>query len=122
MSEPEKGPVQGSDLSMGRPPEEFAAYTFPTVFADAVLSVTQGQEVVKFYLFRLDPNMFGQGGSKANPFAQVIMPTAGFLQSVMFLMQQVEEMQQKGLYTKEQVEQARALFLSQKKSETGDAR
>jgi hypothetical protein len=115
MSEPKEDAVQQNKS------DEFAPSTFPTVFADGVLSFTIGQQIVRFYLFRTDPNMFGKGGGKTNPFAQVIMPTVGFLQSMMFLQQQLERMVEAGIYTKEDVENARALFQPPKKSETGDA-
>jgi hypothetical protein len=117
MAEPKNAP----DLTMGRPATEFPGSTFPTAFADGVLSFVPSPQLVKFYLYRLDPNMFGRGGSVPNPFAQVIMPMAGFLQSTVFLQQQIERMIAHGTITQKQLDDAKALY-GTPKPETGNAR
>lgn len=65
----------------GRPETEFPTSATPTVFADGVSGYAPGPGVIKFFLYRIDPNMFGRGGAKANAVVQVVMPFHGFAQT-----------------------------------------
>src|SRR5258708_400927 len=97
---------QPVDPKQGRPPEEFPASIFPTVFSDGVISFVPAVPVVKFYFARVDPNMFGRGGSVLNPFAQVIMPTLAFVDMVAFFQSQIRRMVRDKIITQAQVDQA----------------
>ena len=74
---------------------EYPERVFPVVYADGIASLSRGYNV-KFYLYRIDPNMLGQGGANARTFAQVVMPRSGFASSVAFLMRQVGLMVSEG--------------------------
>jgi hypothetical protein len=105
-------------LRMGRPDAEFPQHTFPTVFADGVVSFIPAPPLVKFFLHRFDPNMFGRGGSVVNPFAQVVMPINGFLHATMFFQSQLDNMVKNNFITREQLEEARAAAASFYRSST----
>lgn len=92
----------------GRPPEEFPAPSFPTIFADLVWSATHTAEVVKLYLARIDPNAFGRGGAVGNPFVQIIMPTSGFIATAVFFQQKLDTMIEQGVITQQQVDDAKS--------------
>lgn len=91
------------DNSNGRPSTEFPPSSFPVTFADSVISFAPANQVVKFYLGRIDPNMFGLGGVIVNPSVQIAMPVNGFLQSVYFFLYQIDRMKEQGLITEEQI-------------------
>ncbi len=65
----------------GNPESEFPNAATPNVFADGVTGYAPMGPTIRFFLYRNDPNMFGRGGFKPNPFAQVVMPTHGFAQT-----------------------------------------
>jgi len=65
---------------------------------------------VKFYLHRLDPNMFGRGGSVVNPIAQIVMPTVDFVDMVAFFQQQLRRMIREEYVTQAQIDQANASY------------
>jgi hypothetical protein len=54
-------PKSIQDNRSDRPPEEFPCAMFPTVFADGASGYVRGP-VMKFFLYRTDPNAFGRGG------------------------------------------------------------
>lgn len=93
------------DSLRGRPLTEFPTPAFPVVYADGVVSLTPTAPIVKFYLYRIDPNIFARGGVTVNPIAQVIMPTPSFVQTAVFVQQQLERMVELKLVTKEQVDE-----------------
>jgi len=74
-------PERIADNLLGRPEAEFPTPVTPTVFADGVSSYAPGPGVVKFFLYRMDPNMYGRGDVKPNPIVQVAMPLVGFAQT-----------------------------------------
>jgi hypothetical protein len=63
------------------PPEDL-----PTIFSDGIANFANSTEIFKFYLFRQDPSITGEGPPETRMAAQVIMPMASFLGSVAFLM------------------------------------
>jgi len=76
------------------PTDEFPPPGFPVVYADGAISIAPSGTVTKFYLARVDPNMYGRGGVSVNPIAQVVMPTVGFLRMVDFLKEEAERIKQ----------------------------
>jgi hypothetical protein len=91
----------------GRPDSEFPTANFPTVFADGVLSLAPGPGIVKYYLYRVDPNMFGRGGMAANPSLQVVMPLSGFVEMAVFFEKQISDLISQGQISREAVDQLR---------------
>lgn len=88
----------------GRPAGDFPAATFPTVFADGVASYAHGPGFVKFYLYRIDPNMYGRGGAISNPFAQVVMPVVGFAQAVVLFKRALSDLIRAGQISQSDVD------------------
>jgi hypothetical protein len=86
------GPEKIADQTAGRPDSEFPTSTTPTVFADGVSGYAPGPGVIKFFLYRVDPNMFGRLGTKANPIVQVAMPFFGFAQMTALFQHGVEKL------------------------------
>ena len=40
-----------------RPSDEFPSSDLPTIFADGIMNLANSGQIVKFYLFRVDPGM-----------------------------------------------------------------
>src|ERR1700676_1456514 len=57
----------------------------PIIFADGIANFANSSEVFKFYFYRLDPSINGEGVPESRPVAQVIMPLSGVLGSIAFL-------------------------------------
>jgi hypothetical protein len=70
----------GTIIATGLPPPGT-----PVAFADGVTNFSQNKHVVKFYLYRTDPDVGGVGPAQNNIVAQVVMPVDGFVQTVLFL-------------------------------------
>ena len=67
------------EFARGFPPP-----TIPTIFADGVLNVAPSPNVVKFYLFRSDPDAGGGSKYKNQVVMQVVMPMHGFVHTALF--------------------------------------
>jgi hypothetical protein len=93
------------DNFAGRPEGEFPPSGFPTVFADGVSGYQPSAQTVKFFLYRLDPNMFGRSGFRANPFGQVVMPTVGFVQTAAFFQHAVKQLVAQGFIKQQDYDQ-----------------
>lgn len=94
----------GADLA-GRPGSEFPASTLPTTFADGLSSYARGDGVIKMFFYRTDPNMFGRGGSVANPFLQVVVPLDGFVRSAVLLQRALKGLIDGGFVTEERIKE-----------------
>jgi hypothetical protein len=92
----------------GRPISEFPDARFPSVFADTVSSISAGPGIVKFYLARFDPNMWGKGGATANPFAQVVMQVPGFVQTALLFQNYAKSLIAQNAISQEMVDQLAA--------------
>ena len=64
--------------------EGFPQATLPTFFADGILNAAPSANVVRFYLYRSDPDQTGKGEYQNQVIAQVVMPTLGFLHAAVF--------------------------------------
>lgn len=91
---------------------EFPPPHFPTVYADGVSSLANSAAVVKFYFSRTEPNILGTGGSKIQPFAQVIMPIDGFAAMFVFFERAIAHLQDQKLLTTEQLQEMRKVAQS----------
>ena len=65
--------------------EGFPQATLPTFFADGILNAAPSANVVRFYLYRSDPDQTGKGEYQNQAIAQVVMPTFGFVHAAIFL-------------------------------------
>jgi len=102
---------------LGRPLTEFPTPAFPVVYADGVVSLVPTAPIVKFYLYRLDPNIFAKGGSNIIPLLQIVMPTPSFVATALFFQQQLDRMLELKLITKEQVDEIKSPLYSEKQND-----
>lgn len=89
---------------MGRPVSEFPDARFPTVYADGVSSFTPGPGIVRFFLYRADPNALGRGGVVNNPIVQITMQNYGFVQMAVFFHRQLKAMVEQKFITRDFVD------------------
>ena len=86
----------------GFPPEGI-----PTVFIDGIVNLLPAANVVRFYLFRTDPEIRETKPKQRNAIvAQVIMPTEAFVASVAFLHASLDRLVAQGVVRKEYVDSA----------------
>ncbi len=107
MADDQKPKGLTRDYTAGRPAEEFISGTFPTIYADGVSSISATPPLMKMFLFRTDPNVFGRGGAVVNPFVQLVMPVEGFIHTVAFFSWQIEKFIEDKVITQEQFDQAK---------------
>lgn len=101
--------MAAEDEGAPQPPvgPQFPAPTLPAVFIDGVASLLYNQQVVKFYLSRLDPSLTGQGAPKMTEVAQVVMPLSGFVMTAIFFEDMLGRMVEAGLVQQKDVDQLR---------------
>lgn len=92
-------PVQG----------DFPPATLPTLYVDGISSIAPSPFVVKFYLARIEPHLRAENKSLIQPFAQMVMPMDGFLQTAMFFENVVKNLLAQGTISQQQVDVARSL-------------
>jgi hypothetical protein len=81
----------------------FPSHDFPLVFADGVLSIANSPALVKFYLFRFDPEFAGGGQTQMQPTAQIVMSMDGFASALAFFEEAVRRYIAQGLITTERL-------------------
>jgi hypothetical protein len=91
-------------IEAGYPPHDI-----PTIYADGVANVGPSPSIVKFYLFRSDPEQLGGPSYKNQVVAQVVMSTPGFIQAAIFLERALKQFTERGTFNKEMVEKIRAV-------------
>jgi hypothetical protein len=91
-------------------PQTFPTVTCPTVFADGVLNVSIAPGIVKHYLFRFEPSFKGNNEFETQPIAQVVMPTEGFITTVLYFNTQIERLIKANFIKPERVAELRKLF------------
>jgi len=65
---------------------------FPMLYADSVSSVQPGVQTTKFYLARFEPHMQADNTLLSQPFAQIVMPTASFVDTAAFFGRMVKQL------------------------------
>lgn len=83
----------------GFPPQEVL-----TVFADGVANIAPSQNMIKFYLYRTDPDISGASRYRNSISAQIVMPMDGFISSVAFLHTALARLVAQGILKKELVD------------------
>ena len=91
------------DMMGDHPPSQF-----PTVFADGVMNLANSDQIVKFYLYRLDPSFSNEGKSLPQAFAQVVMSMDGFGQTVTFFQDALGHLVEQGHISEEYLLELRA--------------
>jgi hypothetical protein len=78
----------------------------PTVYADGIVNLAPSPSVVRFYLFRSDPEQAGKAEYKNQIFAQVVMPVAGFVQMATFFEEALRRFVAQGVIPQQMVDAA----------------
>ena len=78
----------------------FPHESIPTVFADGIANIAPSAQVVKFYLFRTDPDVGGAQSYRNQTVAQVVMSMDGFAASAVFLYNSLQNLIDQGLLDK----------------------
>jgi hypothetical protein len=112
-----------SDQTSGTPPAPGPGYptipiivleathpppSLPTIFADGFANLTPGQQVMKFYLYRTDPDQTGTSSYKNQVVAQVVMPTTAFAQAATFFERAIKTFCAQGFISRDAVNAFRA--------------
>lgn len=63
---------------------EYPGPGFGIAFADGAMAITNSPTIVKFFMYRFEPNFAGDGRTQPQPFAQVVMPMDGFAGMAVF--------------------------------------
>lgn len=82
----------------------------PTIFADGVANIAQSGEVAKFYLLRTDPSTNTPNDAKTQVVGQVVMAMSGFLDAASFFESAVRGYVERGVVSRERVNEARAQY------------
>lgn len=95
-------PEQSAEEVASAPTVQFIEGGFPpaniaTVFADGILNAAPSASVVKFYLYRTDPDQGGAAKFKNQVFAQVVMPLTGFIQAAVFFERVIKQFTSTGV-------------------------
>jgi hypothetical protein len=81
----------------------------PTVFADGFANIAPGLGVVRFYLYRTDPDAAGRPHYRNQVIAQVVMPLTGFVHASVFFEKMVKQLLAQGAITPEMIDQLRKI-------------
>jgi hypothetical protein len=93
--------------------EGFPAADLPLVYADGILNIAPSPQIVKFYLYRTDPNTGGGNTYKNQIVMQVAMHTQGFVAACLFFESSLKNLVANNLISQSQVdEMKRALGIS----------
>jgi hypothetical protein len=87
--------------------KEYPGVDIPTFFADGIINLANSPYILKFYFYRLDPNVRNPQKAEATACAQVVMPMNGFLNMYAFLEKAVETLRAQGVVTEKALDEAR---------------
>jgi hypothetical protein len=90
--------------------EGFPPPTVPCLFCDGVANFAPGHQVVKFYLFRTDPDAAGRNSYKNQVFAQIAMSVDGFVNVSFFVETAIKHMIATGALSPERINVLRNTF------------
>src|SRR5262245_46697378 len=85
------GTLSAEAVRVMRVEEGFPPATLPTVFADGVVNVAPSASVIRFYLYRADPEQTGKGEYQNQAVVQIVMPVLGFVQMATFFEKAVKQ-------------------------------
>jgi hypothetical protein len=101
------GSVSVSAVLIKTVKEGFPQAALPTFFADGILNAAPSENVVRFYLYRSDPELTGKGEYQNQVIAQVVLPTLGFLHAAIFFEKAVKQFAAQGILNGDFVENIR---------------
>src|SRR5580704_11393238 len=88
------------------PSDEFPS-DLPTIFADGIMNLANSAQIVKCYLFRVDPGMKDVTKAYQKPCAQIVMPLDALVTTFVFLEGAIEKLRGQGFVSDQALETAR---------------
>ena len=83
----------------------FPPPTLPSIYCDGILNVAPSAHVVKFYLYRQDPDQAAKPRYKNQVIAQVIMPVRAFVNSGLFFERALKQFVEQGTISQQMVDE-----------------
>jgi hypothetical protein len=77
-------------------PPAYPTATIPTIYADGVLNLNQSPNVIKFYLFRLDPALTASSVPLPQAVCQVVMPLSSMVLTAAFFNAAIDALVKQG--------------------------
>ena len=91
------------------PPGVYPPLDFPVIFADGVASLANSPVIVKFYLYRYDPEFAGGGQTKTQLTHQIVMPMDAFAATFTFFEAAVKKFVSQGSIAEARLEELRKI-------------
>ena len=100
--------VQFTTQAITPPPsDEFPSSDLPTIFADGIMNLANSAQIIKFYLFRVDPGMRDINKAYQKPCAQIVMPLDALVTTYVFLEGAIEKLRGQDFISPDALEAAR---------------
>jgi hypothetical protein len=93
--------------------EEYPGAEIPTIFADGVRNMANSPYIVKFYFYRLDPNVQDSQKAQVRTCAQAVLPIDGFINMYAFFERAIQQLQTQGIVVPEDLQAARKAQVDQ---------
>jgi hypothetical protein len=87
--------------------EGFPSPALPTFYCDGIANLAPSLHVVKFYLFRTDPDQMAKPKYKNQIIAQVVMPVTAFIYAGLMFEAALKQFVQQGAITQQAVDEMR---------------
>jgi hypothetical protein len=85
--------------------EGFPLPMVPTIYCDGIANVAPSPHVVKFYLFRQDPDQTGKPKYKNQILAQIVMPVPAFIYAVLLGEQALKQFVEQGTIPQQTIDE-----------------
>jgi hypothetical protein len=94
--------------------EGFPLPTVPTIFCDGVANVAPSPHVVKFYLYRQDPDQTGKPKYKNQILAQIIMSVPAFINTGLFFEKALKQFVEQGTIPQQTIDNIKESMQTEK--------
>jgi hypothetical protein len=84
--------------------EGFPPPTLATIYCDGILNAAPSAHIVRFYLYRQDPDQVAKPKHKNQIVAQIIMPVDGFISSSLFFESALKKFVEQGTISQQMVD------------------
>jgi hypothetical protein len=96
--------------------EGFPPLTIPTIFCDGIANLAPSAQVMKFYLFRSDPEQTGKPRYKNQILGQVVMPISAFIVAAVFFEKSLKQIVEKGTISQDMVDKIKQIIQAEQKT------
>jgi hypothetical protein len=95
--------------------EGFPPPTLPTVYCDGILNVAPSTHIVRFYLYRQDPDQVAKPKYKNQVVAQIIMPVNAFIYTGLFFEKALKQFVEQGTISQQMVDEIKRTTQTEQK-------